>query len=76
MPAPQPPINDGYDYGSRPPSTPLPLAAPMGFAGTAEERDLVKPLLAAASDTPVSEVPDVAVLLWGPLMRGTAVSVT
>ena len=77
MPASQPPINDGYDYGSRPPSTPLPLplAAPMGFAGTAEERDLVKPLLAAASDTPVAGIPDVAVLLWGPLMRGTAVSV-
>jgi len=54
---------------------PLPLAAPMGFAGTAEERDLVKPLLAAASDTPVADIPDVAVLLWGPLMRGTAVSV-
>ena len=41
VPAPQVPVNDGYDYGARPPPAPLPAAlAPvsMGYAGTAEER--------------------------------------
>jgi phospholipid/cholesterol/gamma-HCH transport system substrate-binding protein len=54
----------------------LPLAAPMGFAGTAEERDLVKSLLAGSTGTPAAQVPDVAVLLWGPLLRGTVVNVS
>jgi phospholipid/cholesterol/gamma-HCH transport system substrate-binding protein len=52
----------------------LPLTAPMGFAGTAEERDLVKSLLAGSTGTPAAQVPDVAVLLWGPLLRGTVVN--
>jgi phospholipid/cholesterol/gamma-HCH transport system substrate-binding protein len=46
----------------------------MGFAGTAEERDLVKSLLAGSTGTPAAQVPDVAVLLWGPLLRGTVVN--
>jgi len=65
-------INDGYDYhASRGPLGVVPM---MGYAGTAEERALVKPLVAAATGTPVSEVPDIAVLLWGPLLRGNVVN--
>jgi len=75
VPAPGVPIADGYDYGA--PRGPVVGAAPasMGFAGTAEERVLVDPLVAAALGTPLSEVPDAAVLLWGPLLRGAVVSV-
>jgi phospholipid/cholesterol/gamma-HCH transport system substrate-binding protein len=51
-------------------------SASMGRAGTLEEQAVVKPLVAAASGTPVRDVPDVAVLLWGPLLRGTVVTVT
>lgn len=48
----------------------------MGYAGTAEEQALVKPLIAAATATPADQVSDLAVLLWGPMMRGTVVSAT
>jgi phospholipid/cholesterol/gamma-HCH transport system substrate-binding protein len=47
----------------------------MGFAGTREEQALIKPLVAAATGVPVTDVPDLAVLLWGPLLRGTVVNV-
>jgi phospholipid/cholesterol/gamma-HCH transport system substrate-binding protein len=88
-PAPQFPINDGYDYGSGRTSPKLPVGLPattpasggtaatspeMGYAGTAEERDLVKPLVGAVTGTPPVEVPDIAVLLWGPLLRGGVVN--
>lgn len=46
----------------------------MGYAGTAEEQALVKPLVAAATATPADQVSDLAVLLWGPMFRGTVVS--
>ncbi|HZN72161.1 MAG TPA: MCE family protein [Micromonosporaceae bacterium] len=58
-------LADGYGGG-----------ASMGRAGTLEEQAVVAPLIAAASGTPVRDVPDVAVLLWGPLMRGTVVNTT
>jgi phospholipid/cholesterol/gamma-HCH transport system substrate-binding protein len=80
VPAPGVAVNDGYDYGAgRGAPPPLPVGvvpAAMGFAGTAEERALVKPLLGAAFDTPADQVPDLAVLLWGPLLRGSVVSVS
>jgi phospholipid/cholesterol/gamma-HCH transport system substrate-binding protein len=79
VPAPAVPINDGYDYhGNRAPA-PLPVGlAPvsMGFAGTAEERDLLNPIVAGATGIPVTQVPDVADLLWGPLLRGTVVNLS
>ena len=78
------PIDDGYDYGAkRSPSVlplsstsaaPAPLDPTMGYAGTAEERALVKPLVAAATGLVPDAVPDLAVLLWGPLLRGTVVN--
>ncbi|SCG40548.1 MCE family protein [Micromonospora coxensis] len=83
-PAPQVPVDDGYDYGGDRPRTPLPVgvSAPapgggsvdMGRAGTVEERALVKPLVGAVTGTPPAEVPDIAVLLWGPLLRGGVVN--
>jgi phospholipid/cholesterol/gamma-HCH transport system substrate-binding protein len=82
VPAPQVAINDGYDYGASRSAPKLPVGVPagtppnpaMGYAGTAEERDLVKPLIGAATGTPPVEVPDIAVLLWGPLLRGAVVN--
>jgi phospholipid/cholesterol/gamma-HCH transport system substrate-binding protein len=46
----------------------------MGYAGTPEEQALVKPLVGAATGTLPAEVPDIAVLLWGPLLRGAVVN--
>ncbi|SDZ29192.1 phospholipid/cholesterol/gamma-HCH transport system substrate-binding protein [Micromonospora pattaloongensis] len=84
-PAPEAPINDGYDYAGARPRTPLPVgtaaAAPappvaaMGYAATMQERALVKPLVGAVTGTPPVDVPDIAVLLWGPLLRGAVVNV-
>jgi phospholipid/cholesterol/gamma-HCH transport system substrate-binding protein len=87
VPAPEVPIDDGYDYGADRPAVRLPVgvlppgsatapapASGMGQAGTSEERSLVKPLVGAVTGTPPVEVPDIAVLLWGPLLRGAVVN--
>ena len=58
---------------------PLPVTmapAAMGFAGTEEERSLLNPIVAGETGTPVSQVPDVADLLWGPMLRGTVVNLS
>jgi phospholipid/cholesterol/gamma-HCH transport system substrate-binding protein len=63
--------------GGKTSATPAAFGLPdasMGFAGTAEEQGVVKPLVAAATDTSPGQVPDVAVLLWGPMLRGTVVN--
>jgi phospholipid/cholesterol/gamma-HCH transport system substrate-binding protein len=57
-------LADGYGGGA-------PVS--MGRAGTLEEQALVNPLVAAASGTQVRDVPDAAVLLWGPLLRDAVV---
>jgi phospholipid/cholesterol/gamma-HCH transport system substrate-binding protein len=83
VPAPSVPIDDGYDYGaSRPGPAKLPVglvpgAAPLptADAGTPEERQLLEPLLGATMGVPPAEVPDIAILLWGPLLRGAVVNV-
>jgi len=46
-----------------------------GFAGTASERSVVNAIAAPAMGVSVDDVPDVATLLFGPLARGTEVSV-
>ncbi|MEN3608481.1 MCE family protein [Plantactinospora sp. ZYX-F-223] len=46
----------------------------MGSAGTEEEQNLLKPIIGAATDTLPVQVPDIAVLLWGPLLRGAVVN--
>ncbi|PZF87840.1 MCE family protein [Micromonospora deserti] len=81
-PAPEVPVNDGYDYSGERHRPQLPVGVPaapagaspeMGRAATGEERALVKPLVGALTGTPPAEVPDIAVLLWGPLLRGAVV---
>jgi phospholipid/cholesterol/gamma-HCH transport system substrate-binding protein len=84
VPAAEVRVNDGYGGGGPAGGNasmalaPMALApmglAPMGLAGTAEEAALVKPLVAAATGTAADRVPDVALLLWGPLLRGAVVS--
>ncbi|GAA0725423.1 MCE family protein [Dactylosporangium roseum] len=83
VPAPETPINDGYDYGAArpgPPKLPVGLlpstaaALPTANAATAEERRLLQPLLGAQLGVPPAEVPDIAMLLWGPLLRGAVVN--
>jgi phospholipid/cholesterol/gamma-HCH transport system substrate-binding protein len=79
VPAPQVAVNDGYDYGDPHTAAKLPVGltpVSMGYAGTAQEKALVLPLVAAATGTPVAQVPDSADLFWGPLLRGTVVNVT
>ncbi|WP_186315512.1 MCE family protein [Catellatospora sichuanensis] len=71
VPAAQHQIDDGYEYGAN--RSPLPYAD-MGSAGTAQEQALLKPLLGLAQGAGPEQVPDVAVLLWGPLLRGTVVN--
>ncbi len=87
VPAPEVPVADGYDHGGARPRPLLPVGLPaaagaaapaaspaMGQAGTPEERALVKPLVGGLTGTPPAEVPDIAVLLWGPLLRGAVVN--
>jgi len=79
IPAPGVPVSDGYDYGANRSPAKLPVGftpVSMGYAGTAQEKALVLPLVAAATGTPVSQVPDSADLFWGPVLRGTVVNVT
>jgi phospholipid/cholesterol/gamma-HCH transport system substrate-binding protein len=72
VPAAETPLADGYDYGGA--RTPLAAPAAMGLAGTPAEQAVVKPLVAATTGRRVDDVPDLAVLLWAPLMRGSVVS--
>jgi phospholipid/cholesterol/gamma-HCH transport system substrate-binding protein len=69
-----PRLDDGVDYpvGKR--------VAPgfdvtSGFAGTTAEQSVVNAIAASAMGVASDEVPDVATLLFGPLARGTEVSV-
>jgi phospholipid/cholesterol/gamma-HCH transport system substrate-binding protein len=68
-----PPLKDGVDYpvGKR--------VAPgfdltSGYAGTSAEKSVVNAIAASAMGVASDEVPDVATLLFGPLARGTEVS--
>ena len=44
-----------------------------GFAGTAQEQRVVNALLAPSMGVSADEVPDIATLLYGPVVRGTLV---
>jgi phospholipid/cholesterol/gamma-HCH transport system substrate-binding protein len=72
IPNPANDVTDGYHDGG---AAGFAARVPMGYAGTAEESKVVKPIVAAATGVRVDQVPDVAVLLWGPLLRGTVVDV-
>jgi phospholipid/cholesterol/gamma-HCH transport system substrate-binding protein len=64
-----PQVNDGVDY-------PLGKRVAVGDAvvGTEEEQQVVDRLAAPVLDVPVTEVPDLATLLLGPLARGQGVA--
>ncbi|MGP3952861.1 MCE family protein [Streptomyces sp. 7N604] len=78
LPSPQKPfpgakLNDGTKgSGSSSHSTPGLLS---GVTGTAAEQQVVGSLVAPVMGVPADEVPGVATLLFGPMARGTAVSV-
>jgi phospholipid/cholesterol/gamma-HCH transport system substrate-binding protein len=79
-PGPQPRMSEVDDGSEDPHGKFRPRSAPTfdlssGFAGTAAERSLVGSLAAPVMGVPADEVPDVATLLFGPLARGTEVSV-
>lgn len=67
MPAPGVHLNDGSKKGS--PSGPADVSA------TRAEQRAVGSLVAPVLGLPADEVPPVATLLFGPMARGTAVSV-
>ncbi|HJR40185.1 MAG TPA: MCE family protein [Nocardioidaceae bacterium] len=50
------------------------LELTSGFAGTTAERDLVNAIAAPVMGVPVDQVPDIGSLLFGPLARGTEVT--
>ncbi|MFJ8532797.1 MCE family protein [Streptomyces sp. NPDC093591] len=69
VPAPGVHLNDG----SKKPSSSS--GGPVGVSATLAEQRAVGSLVAPALGVPADEVPPVATLLFGPLARGTAVSV-
>ena len=77
-PAKPPQLNDGYQYGTThtaAAAVPVALRDPsIGLVGSPEETALVKALVAGATGTSADSVPDVAVLLWGPVLRGGVVN--
>ena len=68
-----PRLDDGVDYpvGKRAATG---FDVTSGFAGTTAERSVVNAIAASAMGVASDEVPDVATLLFGPLARGTEVS--
>lgn len=71
VPGPKPHLNDGTSAGS--PGGALPGGA--NVSATEAEQRAVGSLVAPVMGVPADEVPPVATLLFGPLARGTAVSV-
>ncbi|MFH8494920.1 MCE family protein [Streptomyces coeruleorubidus] len=69
VPAPGARLNDGSKKAS--PSS----GGPLGVSATRAEQRAVGSLVAPALGVPADEVPPVATLLFGPMARGTAVSV-
>jgi virulence factor Mce-like protein len=58
-----------------PPGPSLPAGAtPAGVPGSPEERDTIRELVAPDMGVAPADVPDLAVLLMGPIMRGTLVT--
>jgi phospholipid/cholesterol/gamma-HCH transport system substrate-binding protein len=52
------------------------LSADQGPAGTAQERDVIDPLLAPVMGVPSDKVPGIATLLFGPMARGAVVGLS
>jgi phospholipid/cholesterol/gamma-HCH transport system substrate-binding protein len=79
-PGPQPPVhrvNDGVKggHGKFRPRAATGFDVTSGYSGTASERSVINTVAAPAMGVPTDDVPDVASLLFGPLARGTKVSV-
>lgn len=72
VPAPHTDLNDGTKSGS---SGGGGLPGGLGVSATGAEQRAVGSLVAPVMGVPADEVPPVATLLFGPLARGTAVSV-
>ncbi|HET9858398.1 MAG TPA: MCE family protein [Nocardioidaceae bacterium] len=71
-----PDLVDGVDEptGKLRPSPTAGVDLTSGFAGTAAERRLVNTIAAPVMGVPVDQVPDIGSLLFGPLARGTEVT--
>jgi phospholipid/cholesterol/gamma-HCH transport system substrate-binding protein len=78
VPQPQVRVTDGYGGSGSSTAQLRALVTPvsMGYAGTAEERALVRPLVAAATGVTPDQISDFAATMWGPLLRGTVVNLT
>lgn len=63
------------DDGSRPAGPGLPVALPAPVSATPAEQHVIDALLAPVMGVPADRVPAVATLLFGPMARGTEVSV-
>ncbi|WP_351222473.1 MCE family protein [Streptomyces sp. NPDC002133] len=72
VPAPHTKLDDGTSSAS---SSGSPVAPVPPVSGTAAEQRAVGSLVAPVMGVPADEVPAVATLLFGPMARGTAVSV-
>jgi phospholipid/cholesterol/gamma-HCH transport system substrate-binding protein len=78
-PGPQPPVHRVHDgvhggHGKFRPRTAPEFDVTSGFAGTGAERSVINAFAAPAMGVRADDVPDVASLLFGPLARGTEVS--
>jgi phospholipid/cholesterol/gamma-HCH transport system substrate-binding protein len=66
-----PPGPSGTSSGFGLPSS---YSTSSGFAGTRAEQQVIDAILASRSGRPADSIPSVASLLYGPMLRGTAVS--
>jgi phospholipid/cholesterol/gamma-HCH transport system substrate-binding protein len=78
VPAPQVRVDDGYGGSGTSTAQLRASVTPvsMGYAGTAEERAFVRPLVAAATSATPDQVSDFAAVLWGSLLRGAVVNLS
>ncbi|MCY7400054.1 MAG: MCE family protein [Nocardioides sp.] len=74
----QPDFNDGVDSPTGKGTSRAPtdyVRNDLGYAGTPQEADVLKTLLAPGLGRSATEVPDLGVLLVGPMARGATVSI-
>jgi phospholipid/cholesterol/gamma-HCH transport system substrate-binding protein len=76
VPTPEVRVSDGYDGGTTATATAAVAPVSMGYAGTGEERALLRPIVAAATGVTPAGVSDLATVLWGPLLRGAVVNLS
>jgi len=73
------PLRDGTDMDDNPPTSSAPGTQPAsapssGFAGTPGEKEIVNAMLAARSGRAADSYGSLGALMYGPLVRGSAVS--